>query len=93
LRITIGHIRVREMAPVVLKILVATALMVAVASGMLVLLGHFRLFSLQHLPGQLLTVLVAGGLAALVYVGGVLVLRVEEVALVKGAVMAKLGRR
>ena len=93
LRITIGHIRVREMAPTVLKILVATALMVAVAWGTLVLLGHFRLFSLQHLPGQLLTVLVAGGLAGIVYIGVVLVLRVEEVAMVKGAIMAKLGRR
>jgi putative peptidoglycan lipid II flippase len=41
----------------------------------------------------LLTVLVAGGLAAIVYIGVVLVLRVEEVALVKGAVMAKLGRK
>src|SRR5712692_500310 len=93
LRITIGHIRVREMAPTVLKILVATALMVAVAWGTLVLLGHFRLFSLQHLLGQLLTVLVAGGLAGIVYIGVVLILRVEEVALVKGAVMARLGRR
>jgi len=81
------------MAPTVLKILVATALMVAVAWGTLVLLGNFRLFSLQHLLGQLLTVLVAGGLAGIVYIGVVLVLRVEEVALVKGAVMAKLGRR
>ncbi|HKF35544.1 MAG TPA: lipid II flippase MurJ [Ktedonobacteraceae bacterium] len=92
LRIAIGHIRIREMVPTVLKILVATALMVAVAWGMLVLLGHFRLFSQQYLLGQLLTVVVAGGLAALVYVGVVLLLRVEEVAMVKGAVMAKLRR-
>src|SRR5260370_12191595 len=59
LRITIGHIRVREMAPTVLKILVATALMVAVAWGTLVLLGHFRLFSLHPLLAQFLTLLVA----------------------------------
>ncbi len=93
LRIVIGHIRIREMIPTVLKILVATAAMVAVAWGLQVLLGHIGLFSLDRLWGQLLTVAVAGGLAALVYLGGVLLLRVEEVRLVKGAVMAKLGRK
>jgi putative peptidoglycan lipid II flippase len=36
---------------------------------------------------------IAGGLASLVYLGCVLVLRVEEVGLVKEAVLAKLGRK
>jgi hypothetical protein len=31
-------------------------------------------------------------LATIVYIGGVLLLRVEEVRLVKGAILAKLGR-
>jgi putative peptidoglycan lipid II flippase len=92
LRIAIGHIRIREMIPTVLKILVATAAMVAVAWGVQLLLGHIGLFSLDRLSGKLLTVTVAGGLAVVVYISGVLVLRVEEVRLVKGAVMAKLGR-
>jgi putative peptidoglycan lipid II flippase len=92
LRMTIGHIRIREMIPTVLKILVATAAMVAVAWGAQLLLGHIGLFSLERLLGQLLTVVVAGGLAAVVYICGVLLLRIEEVRLVKGAVMAKLGR-
>ncbi len=93
LRMAIGPIRVRETLPVLLKILVATAVMVVVAWGVQLLLGHVALFSLNHLLGQLLTVAVAGGLAAVVYVGGVLLLRVEEVGLVKRAVLGKLGRR
>ncbi len=93
LRITIGHIRIREMVPALLKIFVATAVLVAVAWGLQMLLGHIALFSPGHLLGQLLTVVVAGGLAGTVYIGVVLLLRVEEVALVKGALLAKLGRR
>ncbi len=93
LRMAIGHIRIRELIPTVLKILVATAAMIVVAWGMQLLLGHIGLFSLDRLWGQLLTVAVAGGLAVLVYLGGVLLLRVEEVGLVKRAVMTKLGRK
>src|SRR6266852_3938482 len=93
LRMTIGHIRIRELIPTVLKICVATAAMVAVAWALQLLLGHFRLFSLDRLLGQLLTVVVVGGLAGMIYLAVVLALRVEEVGLVKGAVMAKLGRR
>jgi len=93
LRITIGSLRIREMIPALLKIFVATAALIAVAWGLQVLLGHSALFSLGHLLGQLLTVVVAGGLAGAVYIGIVLLLRVEEVALVKGAILAKLGRR
>src|SRR5258707_1168124 len=60
LRVVIGHIRIREMIPAVLKILVATAVMVAVAWGTQLLLGHIALFSLSSLSGRLLTVAVAG---------------------------------
>jgi putative peptidoglycan lipid II flippase len=93
LRVAIGHLRVREIAPTLLKILVATAAMVAVAWGAQVLLAHIGLFSLDRFIGQLLTVAIAGGLAVVVYLGGVLLLQVEEVRLVKGAVMSKLGRK
>jgi len=93
LRMAIGPIRIRETIPVLLKILAATAVMVVVAWGAQVLLAHIALFSLSHLLGQVLTVIVAGGLATIVYIGGVLLLRVEEVSLVKGAILAKLGRR
>ena len=93
LRMAIGPIRIRETIPVLLKILAATAVMVVVAWGAQVLLAHITLFSLSHLLGQVLTVIVAGSLATIVYIGGVLLLRVEEVRLVKGAILAKLGRR
>ena len=93
LRMTIGPLRLREIISAFLKISAATIAMVAVAWGLQVLFGHMRLFSLNHLTGQFLTVLVSGLVAVVVYVGGVLLLRVEEVGMMKGIVMAKLGRR
>ena len=93
LRMAIGPLRLREIIPAFLKISAATIAMVAVAWGLQLLLGHTRLFSLNHLTGQFLTVLVPGLIAVGVYVGGVLLLRVEEVGTMKGIVMAKLGRR
>ena len=92
LRIAIGHLRLREIIPTVLKILIATASMVMIAWGVQMILGHFKLFSLDRLIGQFLTVAIAGGLAVLVYLGAVLLLRIEEIGLVKDAVMTKLGR-
>src|SRR6266852_9109084 len=93
LRLAIGSLHLRSTIPTVLKILLSTAVMLAVAWGLQVLLGHIPLFSLQHLLGQLLTVLVAGGLAGGIYLGLVLLLRVEDVGLVKTAILAKLGRK
>jgi putative peptidoglycan lipid II flippase len=93
LRVAIGSLRLREIIPAFLKISAATIAMVAVAWGLQVLLGHIRLFSLNHLSGQFLTVLVPGFVAVGVYAGGVLLLRVEEVGMMKRIVMAKLGRR
>jgi putative peptidoglycan lipid II flippase len=93
LRMAIGPLRIRETIPAVLKILLATAVMVAVAWGAQVMLGHVALFSFVHLLGQLLTVVVAGGLAVIAFVGCVVLLKVEEVGLVKGVVLARLGRR
>ena len=93
LRIVMGSIRIREMIPTVLKILLAAAAMGVVAWAAQLLLGHIAVFSINSLSGSLLTVIVAGGLASLVYIGGVLLLKVEEVGLVARAVMAKLGRK
>jgi putative peptidoglycan lipid II flippase len=93
LRMAIGPLRLREIVPAFLKISVATAAMVAIAWGLQLLLAHVGLFSLNHLSGQFLTVIVIGLIAVGVYVGGVMVLRVEEVGLMKGIVMAKLGKR
>ncbi len=93
LRKAIGSMRVRETIPTILKIVLAAAVMAGVAWAGQALLGHIKLFALSSLLGDLLTVIVAGGIASLVYLGGVLLLRVEEVGLVKNAVMAKLGKR
>ncbi len=93
LRFVIGPMKIRETLPTVLKVLVVTAAMVAVAWGAQVVLSHVHLFSLDTLLGSLLTVLVAGGLAVVVFFGGVLLLKVEEINMLKGAVLAKLGRR
>jgi hypothetical protein len=57
------------------------------------LLSHVALFSLDHLLGQFLTLIVAGGLASVVYFGAILLFKVEEISLLKGAILAKLGRR
>ncbi|GAC1400103.1 MAG: murein biosynthesis integral membrane protein MurJ [Ktedonobacteraceae bacterium] len=92
LRFVMGSIRVRETIPTVLKVLVVTAAMVAVAWEAQVVLARVSLFSLNTLLGSLLTVLVAGGLAVIVFFGGVLLLKVEEIHMLKSAVLAKLGR-
>ncbi len=48
---------------------------------------------LQYLLGQILTVVVVGAVAVGVYLSGVSLLRVEEIGLMKGIVLARLGRR
>ncbi|HZO72154.1 MAG TPA: lipid II flippase MurJ [Ktedonobacteraceae bacterium] len=93
LRAAIGPINIRPMIPTVLKILLATAVMVAVAWGLQAVMGHVQLFSLNTFLGQLSTVVIAGGLAAAAYFAVALVLKVEEVGLLKGVVLAKLGRK
>jgi len=93
LRIAIGPLRLREIIPAFLKISAATTAMVIIAWGLQVLLAHVGLFSLNHLSGQFLVVTVVGLVAVGVYIGGVMLLRVEEVGLMKGIVMTKLGRR
>ncbi len=93
LRMAIGSLHTRKMLPTVGKILLATALMVAVAWGLLTLLEPITLLTHLGFIGQLVILAVAGGLAAAIYFGGVLVLKVEEVHLLKGAVLAKLGKK
>ncbi|MDQ2906464.1 MAG: MATE family efflux transporter [Chloroflexota bacterium] len=92
LRIVMGPLNIRKTLPTLLKIVVAAVALVVVAWGLQVALSHIALFSLDHLIGQLLTVLVAGGLASGAYLGVVLLLRVEEIGLVRDAVLAKLKR-
>ncbi len=93
LRMVMGSVKFRSTLPTILKIVVASLAMIGVAWGLQVVLSHIALFSLSHFLGALLTVIVAGGLAAGVYFGLVLVLKVEEVRLLKGVVMSKLGKK
>ncbi len=93
LRRAMGSLHIRQTIPAILKICVAAAAMGLVAWGAMVLLSHVALFSLDHLIGQFLTIVVAGGLAVAVYIAGVLLFKVEEINLVKGAVLAKLGKK
>src|SRR5436305_4896590 len=93
LRLAIGPMRVREVIPAALKILVATSAMVVIAWGLPLGLGNPALFSLSHLLGQILTVVVVGAVAVGVYLSGVSLLRVEEIGLMKGVVLARLGKR
>lgn len=90
---TIGSLHLRGMLPALLKILLATAVMVAVAWGLQLALAHVHLFSLSTFVGSALTVIVAGGIAAVVYFVLVIAFKVEEVSMLKGAVLAKLGKK
>lgn len=93
LRKAIGSLHARTMIPAFIKIVIATAVMVGVAWGLLMLLGQIPFFASSGFIGQVLTLVIAGGLAAAVYFGCVLLLKVEEIHLLKGAVLAKLGKK
>jgi putative peptidoglycan lipid II flippase len=92
LRMTIGHIRIREVLPTLGKIGVATVGMVAVAWGLQQGLSHIALFSLASFLGRLFVVSIVGAVATGVYFCGVLLLRVEEIRLLKLLIFTKLGR-
>ncbi len=88
-----GSLNFRTTLPAILKIVAATAAMVVVAWTLQTLMGRYALFSLGTLRGQIATMLIAGGAAVAVYVAGVSLLKVEEAALLRGAVRAKLGKK
>jgi len=93
LRRALGSLHVRKMLPAVGKILLSTVVMIAVSWGLLTLLQQATPLAHSGFVGQLVILVVAGGLAAGVYFGGVLLLKVEEVHLLKGALLAKLGKK
>jgi putative peptidoglycan lipid II flippase len=93
LRIAIGPLKLREMVPTVLKILLATTIMVAISWGLQTVLGSIAFFAHAGFVSHVITVVGVGGLAAGIYFGLMIVLRVEEVALLKGVVLAKLGKK
>lgn len=93
LRMAIGPLNIRNTIPTILKIGIAALLMAGGAWGAQFGLSHLALFSLSHLIGQLLTLLIAGGIAVVIYFGVILLLKVEEINMLKGVVMAKLNRK
>lgn len=93
LRFAIGPMHLSKIALVLLKILLVTAAMVAAVLGLQFLLGQVPLFSLDTLIGKLLTVTIVGAAAVVVYLGGATLLKIEEIKLLKGVILAKFGRR
>jgi putative peptidoglycan lipid II flippase len=93
MRRVVGPMHLSRLVPTIGKLLLAAAIMVAVAWGLQVLLAPISLFSLTSFIGRLLTVLIVGVIAGFVYFAIVTLLKVEEVTMLKGVIMAKLGRR
>jgi Uncharacterized membrane protein, putative virulence factor len=91
----VGSLHLRSMLPALGKILCAAAVLVFIAWGLqwLMAASDLHIFAQDWFMGRLIVVLVAGGLAAAAYFGVAILLKVEEVALLKGAVLAKLGKR
>ena len=92
LRLAIGPLHIRNNLLVFLKIGMAAALMGCAAWGVQLELNHIALFSLNHFSGQLLTLLVAGGIATVVYFGAIFLFRVEEVRLIRTVILTKLKK-
>jgi hypothetical protein len=93
MRIVLGPMHLRKLIPTIAKLLLAASAMVAVAWGLQTLLAAIPLFSLTSFIGRLLTVVTVGLIAGSVYIATVILLRVEEVTMLKGTIMAKLGKR
>ena len=91
----VGSLHLRSLLPALSKILIATAVLVVVAWGLqwVFAQSHLHIFSLDWFVGRLLIVVIAGGLATVAYFVMAMVLKIEEIALLKGAVLAKLGKR
>jgi putative peptidoglycan lipid II flippase len=93
MRIVLGPMHLGKLIPTIAKLLLAAAVMVAVAWGLQLLLAPIPLFSLTSFIGKLLTVVIVGLIAGSVYIATVILLKVEEVTMLKGTIMAKLGKR
>jgi putative peptidoglycan lipid II flippase len=93
LRLAVGPMHLRKLLPTLLKILLAGAIMVAVAQSLQIGLAYIHLSSLTSFFGHLLTVILVGVTATTVYFCAVIVLKVEEVTMLKRALSAKLGKK
>jgi putative peptidoglycan lipid II flippase len=93
LRLAVGPMHLRKLLPTLLKILLAGTVMIAVAQGLQIWLAHIPLFSSTTFLGHLLTVVLIGIIAATVYFGVTIMLKVEEVTMLRRTFMAKLGKK
>ncbi len=93
LRMAIGPLNILQTIPTILKICFAALLMGVTAWAIQLGLAHIALFSLSHIVGQFLTLLIAGGLAVVIYFGAILLFKVEEINMLRGVIRAKLLRR
>jgi putative peptidoglycan lipid II flippase len=94
LTLAIGSLGLRALLASAARIALAALAMGALCAAVATLLPHLLpgVFGLNRLHGQLLTLVVAGGLGALLYFELAARLGVEEVRLLRGVVRAKLGR-
>lgn len=93
LRIAIGPLHLLKMVPALCKIVFASAVMAGIAWGLQVALSNLSFFAQPGFLSRAIIVLGVGGLAALAYFSIVFVLKVEEVSLIKGAILGKLGKK
>ena len=91
LRRAIGPLAGEGLLAALGKIALASAIMGAVCWGVLQLVSGLALFSLNHLSGQLLTVLVTAGSGALVYFLLAHLLGLQEVRLLGSIVRRRFG--
>jgi putative peptidoglycan lipid II flippase len=93
LTLAIGNLGMRELLGGSARIVLAALAMAVVCwAGVTLLPAHVAAFSLGHASGQALTLLVAGGIGAVLYFGLTSLLGVEEVRLIGGIVKSRLGR-
>ncbi|GER87154.1 putative lipid II flippase MurJ [Dictyobacter vulcani] len=90
---TVGSLHLRGLLPALMKISGAAVVMGLVAWALQSVLARFPFFSTATFMGSVLTVVIAGGIAAVIYFALVILFKVEEVSMLKGAVLAKLGKK
>jgi putative peptidoglycan lipid II flippase len=93
LRMAIGPLNIRTTIPTILKICFAALLMGISAWAVQLGLANVALFSLKSIVGQFLTLILAGGIAVVIYFGTILLFKVEEITMLRGIVRAKLVRK
>jgi len=88
-----GSLGLRASLPGILKMVITAAVMAIVVWSIQVLMSGHPLFSLRTLRGQILTIVITGSAGIVTYIGGILLLRVEESRLLKQTILARIAKR